>query len=634
MKSFEIPDEIKEEIKDTIAKAKENRQAFFDSIRNEIAILVNSVNDFDKVYLLGGLGARLLKSVRTPYNQFLERYNGEDKAEVKNDLRQDDENIEVFLEYVMSIATATSNAKRNVIPTKEDIDSIYQQLLIIKRDILFYELSSDIPVQGNEFDQWLKIGTTLQTLSVRGEGYHVHIDEIFKEVFQPHNSFLESYYGFNANDVYETIMKLDELVYSKINNPLGAMVNHKRFCEWMEEKGEKDIITETQRTGKDFIRQYIESNPDLGDEVAPDKVVLCDLDSINSYDRMFWVIPQTDKERKLFEILSVEFGHNSIFFEPPKFKAFPLNDTLIKLKPLIKEEGKYYYFSVQLAFRNIFKIVEDLIKAADAVYYDNYFRGNSRPSTKDNYIERKAKQLFEKLLPSATFYHSVKYNIVENDQLKNPELDILGVSADTIYIIEVKAGELNPKHRRGALKGLKDRLREVINEGSYQCHRALTFITEDTSPTFEYVEAGTKKHLTLDRSQIKSYFKISVTFEHFSAISANLKDLVNTGILNKDFKWSWIISLYDLMIFADLIENEADFKEYLNYRIALYDRNDIEFHDEIDILGFYFGGNFPLPEEKENELIMIMSFKDDIETYYNSVEPGADDSKKPRKKQK
>ena len=291
-----------------------------------------------------------------------------------------------------------------------------------------------------------------------------------------------------------------------------------------------------------------------------------------------------------------------------------------------------YHFSSNLAFRNIFTIVENLIKSADIIYYENSFKGNSNESSRDNYIENKTKQLFEKLMPTATFYHSLDYSIMENGQAKDTELDIIGVSSDTVYIIEVKAGELNLKHRRGAMKGLKDRLKETINEGSYQCHRALKYIQENNNPTFEYVKDGMRNTLLIDKTQIQSYFKISVTFEHFSSISANLKYLISSGVLSPDFKWTWIVSLYDLMIFADLIQSEADFKEYLTNRISLYDRNDIEFKDEIDILGFYFEGNFPLTEEKENEMLSIINYKDDIEAYYTRIGVGMPGAIKPTKK--
>jgi hypothetical protein len=85
------------------------------------------------------------------------------------------------------------------------------------------------------------------------------------------------------------------------------------------------------------------------------------------------------------------------------------------------------------------------------------------------------------------------------------------------------------------------------------------------------------------------------------------------------------------MIFADLIDNENDFKEYLENRIKLYDRNDIMFSDEIDVLGFYFKGHFPLGEEKEKEILHIIHFKDEIENYYNQLGIGMPGTSKPKK---
>ena len=66
-----------------------------------------------------------------------------------------------------------------------------------------------------------------------------------------------------------------------------------------------------------------------------------------------------------------------------------MNDSLIKTKPLIKEDGKYFHFSMSLAFRNIFKIAENLIRSADAVYFQNSFRGHSNAGSKDNFEVQK-----------------------------------------------------------------------------------------------------------------------------------------------------------------------------------------------------------------------------------------------------
>lgn len=633
MHTLNFPTEIREQYRYAIEKAREDRERYFDWIKNEIEIAINLINKFDKIYVLGGLGSKLIKSTPTFYNQFLETYNGVDKEQFQEgELIQHDDEIEVLLEYVMNIATATANENKNVIPTQEDIDEIHQQLSKIKSNMNFWELSAENPVGGNEFDHWLRTNIMQDTINVRGDGYHTHIQEIYQEVFSPFDGFLQQYYGFSSNDIFNTILKLDSLVYSKIGNPFGATQSHKRLTEWMDEIGQETIMSVMMETGKHFITQFVEANPDLYDPNAPENVMMHSLDNIESYNKIFWVIPKTDTERLIFEKLSIDFGANGIFFQPPKFKAFPLNDTLINLKPLIKEDDKYFHFSLNLAFRNIFKITEELIKSADIVYYENSFKGNSNSNSRDNYIEQKTKQQFEKLLPTTKFYHSLEYSVLDNGVNKKTELDILGISDDTIYIIEVKAGELNTKHRRGAIKGLKDRLRETINEGSYQCHRALTYIKDNDNPSFEYIEDKTRKTLSIDKSKIQSYFKISVTFEHFSSISANLKYLISSGVLSPDFKWTWIVSLYDLMIFADLIQNEAEFKEYLTNRIALYERNDIQFSDEIDILGFYFQNHFPLGNEKENEILHIINFKDEIEDYYTRTGVGMPSIEKPKKK--
>ena len=633
MHSINIPEDIKEEFRYAIERAREGRPLFFERIKNEIETAITLINKFDKIYVIGGLASRLIKCVPTLYNQFLGSYNGLGNEEIQeDDLIQEDDDIEILLEYVMNLATATANTNKNVIPSLEDIQSIYDQLSKIKSSVNFWELSAENPVGGDEFDYWLRTHIMMSTMNVRGDGYHTHIEEIYKEVFQPFDGFLEQYYGFNSDDIYNTILKLDSLVYSKVGNLFGATQSHKRFTDWMNETDEDTIMKTMMETGKHFIRQFTDANPDLYDEQEPDKVISHHLDSVESYGKLFWVIPKSAKEKLIFEKLSIEFGANGIFFQPPKFKGFLLNDTLTNLNPLIKEDEKYFHFSVNLAFRNIFKITEELIKSADAVYYDNSFKGNSNSQSRDNYIELKTKKQFEKLLPTATFYHSLEYNVVEDGQLKKTELDIIGVSSDTVYIIEVKAGELNIKHRRGALKGLKDRLEETINEGSYQCHRALKYIQDNENPTFDYSKNGTTNTLTVNKNQIKSYFKISVTFEHFSSISANLKYLINSGVLSPDFKWTWIVSLYDLMIFSDLIQSEDEFKEYLTNRIALYDRNDIEFSDEIDILGFYLENKFPLGPEKQNEMVQIVNFKDKIDTYYTKKGVGMPEMVKPKKK--
>lgn len=628
-----IDEEWKQKWRYAFEQARADRDRYFNWLKDEIKNAIELINKYDKIYVLGGLGSQLLATAPNFYNQFMETYEGPDKEHAEKEKATDDDEIEVLLEYAMSIASASNNSNPGIIPTIENIQEIREQLSRIKINIGFYEMSSDEPGSPTEFDHWLKIHVMEDALHVRGEGYHSHFAEVYRETFASHDDFLKQYYGFDSKDLFDTIRRFDLLVTSKMGNAFGGGQSHHRFMEWSKAKGDGAVSDEMRRTGKHFIQQFTEDNPDLYDDRNPEMIGLVSFDDVEGYNRLFWIIPKTEKEKKIYQLLSHEFGDNAAFLQG-KFGGFPLGDTIIQTKPLIKVDNKYYCFSINLAFRNLFSITASLLQQADAVYYEQSFKGNANKNSRDNYIERKTKEQFEKLLPSVKFYHSLKYKITEDGLAKEPELDILGIGNDTIYVIEVKAGELNKKHRRGAILGLKQRLMETVNEGSYQCHRAEKYINENTSPEFVYVDNGKSNSLIIDKSNLKKVIKISVTYEHFSTIAVNLRYLIDSGVLSSDYKWTWIVSLYDLMIFADLIGSEDSFQEYIENRFGLYERSDIQFIDEIDILGYYLDGNFPLPPVKENEMISMIGFKDDIDTYYNRKDVGMPGVTKPTKKNK
>jgi len=596
-------------------QARTQRSRFQVSLRTELDEAITLINKFDKKYVLGSLGARLLRATPNMYTEMVGEAAGADAL-------QPDDAIEVIVEHGISIATASPNTNKGVLPTEEDLDAIYDKLAKVKSNFGFFELTADTPKDGNESDHWIRTMMVQSTMNVRGEGYQRHMDEVFMEVFGPFDGFIEQRYGFTSAELYRTIIGLDKLVYSKVGNPFGMAQAVTRLQEWLADVGEGTVGKVMAETGKHFIRQFTEANPDLYDMQAPDKFVALRLDRIASYPTIFWVIPKTDKDKLIYKRLALGFGENSRFFEPAKFKAYPMNSSEVKLRPLVEEDGKYYHFSTNMGFRSVFKIAEHLIQEADAVFHQQSFRGNSNSSSKDNYVELKVRALFQKMLPSVTFYSSLDYEIEESGLSKRPELDILGVSDGDVYIIEVKAGELNEKHRRGAVMGLKDRIAETIGEGAAQCHRALKFIVDSSNPTFEYVEAGVRKKLSIEKAQMIRVHKICVTFEHFSSIAINVEQLVESGLLGEEYRGTWILSIYDLMAFADIIESEGDLRDYLQHRIALNHRKDALFFDELDILGFFLKGNFPLPDAVDGEFRQIIGFKDDIDQYFDTVTVG------------
>jgi len=57
MQTITSPGDIKEQYKYGIEKTREDRSRSFDWIKNEIETAINLINQFDKIYVLGGLGS-------------------------------------------------------------------------------------------------------------------------------------------------------------------------------------------------------------------------------------------------------------------------------------------------------------------------------------------------------------------------------------------------------------------------------------------------------------------------------------------------------------------------------------------------------------------------------------------------
>jgi len=65
MHTINIPDDLKAQYRYAIEKAREDRPRYFEWIKNEIEIAINLINQYDKIYVIGGLGSRLIKAVPT-----------------------------------------------------------------------------------------------------------------------------------------------------------------------------------------------------------------------------------------------------------------------------------------------------------------------------------------------------------------------------------------------------------------------------------------------------------------------------------------------------------------------------------------------------------------------------------------
>lgn len=97
-----------------------------------------------------------------------------------------------------------------------------------------------------------------------------------------------------------------------------------------------------------------------------------------------------------------------------------------------------------------------------------------------------------------------------------------------------------------------------------------------------------------------------------------MHELKILGIVKNEVEFAWTCSLFDLMIFSEIIENENDFIEYLEKRLPLYNNPNINVDDEIDFLG-YFLENGELVDKKTLKKVTTYKLNktsQDIDNYF------------------
>lgn len=569
------------------------------TIQQYISDIEGYFKKYDTIQLLGSVGLYLLNNLPNIEKHFYAQMCGTDM--------QLDEQAEVIAEYAMNFGLAMSNDGKENPP-----GTVIEDLLIKLSGLANIYGLIDMPLENNseQLVDWL---IHMQTIAVRGDGYQEHVYEVFKEMFVPHSAFYKQQFGFSIEEMFDFFMDLENRVICKIGSQdciYGATKMHERWKKWEEKNfGNIDDVKFNDKYDwtKGLFGEFFEANPDVLHTEDGMNFLLIQPNDYSQSNMVFWVYPQNDVEEKILDCLSVQFGSNAAFLADGEFKGSIMSGYNIFERPFIKDGDKYYCFTPMIPHRNLFLIAEKLMMRNNA-YYQKCFQQNKDANSRDEYIERKVKSVMQSLLSNVKFYSSVNYSIIEDGIDKHPELDILGVSDNATYIIEVKAHELSYKDKVG-LKGAKDKFRSSVVEACRQCCRSVKFVETSMSPVFSSKEG----QIPIDKS--KPIYKIAVTFQHHSALLGQMDALVEAGLMDELYRDTWIVSLFDLMVVADFIESEDEFLTYLKMHEVI-NTNHSTYCDELDLLGQFLNEDLA-NKVKNDKPLNIIGGHEDIDAEYS-----------------
>ena len=587
-----------------IEQIRENRPKVYEDIRGMIGEVADLINGYDKILLVGSMAGFYYQRILTD--------------------EDDDGKSDVNLEYLQSIALAAGNGNVGKVPEPEILVRINELLETIRRHLSAYYATEHVTGRYSEVQNMLRFHMITELLFIRGIGYWSHVRELYKEMFTLHDPVFLKYYGFSSWDIVEAFDRMEASFECRMLLPNGAAHPNReiKLMRWTRANPGK-FTPETFETGE-FLNDFANDYPEAC--VENNAFVEYPLNIIDTAGELFRIRQLNDVHTRVAKAVSMKFGDNAGFAQPEKFKYDPMNETAILAKPVVEDDkGNLYLFNMSLPSRNLFAIAMDLLALADKKYYDQSFQGNRVQIAKDNFIEAKVLALFQKMLPDVQFFRGVHYKYMEPGlDMKcfkasdgKYELDILGVGPHATYLIEVKAGLVSPKAKRGAIEYIQKDLSDIVGDAICQSYRAYRYIAGDPGAEFEVAGGAKVKPINTKR-----VFRISVSFSYVGTLLAELSRLQQAGIFDQVADYAWTVNIFDLMPVAELVPTEAFFIDYLEKRLVLYKDERLVNVDEMDMLGLYYENDLKLDKEmKHVKTLQLNQFSRPINAYFEKRGP-------------
>lgn len=490
----------------------------------------------------------------------------------KNYDGQDFENFGILLETVQKIilkhkleeyssTEITYTDLNNLFNLYERFSEILQTYILYFNNEKCLELNSDTLISY--------LTTRLDYLISRGDAYANHYKEInlelgiyVKETLNP---------DFNIKSYYSFV----ELVDNKIYKNLVALKNN------------------SLEISLKCIDQHNIDNTNLKMSNEDTNKLKSEFDNISNIFRIGYL-----EQNNYLDLLCLSLGDNY------DWKNIYSYDR-IRIRPLIKVNNSYYCFIPQLLYRNVREIIEtQKLPSMEQCFF----------KLKGTYFENKVLSIFKKLLDVEL--ENCFFKVFDKS---GKEIDLLIKKYNYWFIIEIKGKKKRLfKSEIEILNQTKEDVYESIIHTCDQTQKTEEYILNETTPTF--FDSNNKKRkliFTLNKSNIQKIFKIVICADSFNWLTSNIDLMrgIDSEFANKT-KDVFVINIYDLLIFRDLIDSTDDFIDYLSQRLELNKTRLLIAGDEIDYLGFFLKEG---TLKKAGHVGFISDYSKDIDNYFQNL---------------
>lgn len=447
----------------------------------------------------------------------------------------------------------------------------------------------------------------IYSLFIRGETYPYLLFELRKDLYSNYEEWFKANLGFTYEQAITITKAIHEVYNTRINSGREkATSKAKSYVKELIAKREIDI-DESNSIETNYGCYYFFHN----------------CEEILSFTKSeLSNISHTSQEicGNYLERLSQTFGYKNrrykySFINPLKA---PWDYNTLFEKPIIKSDKVYFIPLISMMPEVLFNtFYYDLIS-------DEKYWKMSGEKIYSNWHEEKTAYYLKKIF-------SEKNVLVRPISDKGNEIcDNLVLFDRKVFIIQCKTKRMRYESRIGMdFEKLKSDFDKGIKASFDQALNAKRYLLSKEFPT---VLVNNRK-ITIDRNQISETFLVCVTINSYQNLTTRLANNESSlNIYRKEYPWA--ISLFDLIIICEILEDPYLFIHYVRRRLEIEKTKFKINADEVDLLGLYITQGLYLEGKRFDKYnaISFSGFSEEIDKYYYEKYECGISSQKPKVK--
>ncbi|MEW5838315.1 MAG: SEC-C metal-binding domain-containing protein [Pseudomonadota bacterium] len=502
---------------------------------------------------------------------------------IQSEVEEGKEGVEkrFIVEYLQSmICAVTPHTKQSEQPTDTEWSMLTTDIAsLIHKIASEYLITHTAWAERNDpnFDERQErfaVQAQLHWLAVRGDRYLCHDVPHFRDLLTPHDVQFRHLFGVSTDEV---IHGIEQIIGKFSRGPRDAFEALDDFRTATLDALQQSIDT-TGETGSpaELMDKVIHANgwEEWRDRVHGDAMGygLFDMEAVTGWPRT------------LLDCLSWQLGEDTTFMAHGSFSGWPLRVLPIWKRPFLKIDGRYYTFGIYPFTDHGYRIFQRTLTNLDPSYKETW---NSRQK---DISEALPLSLLGRLLPGATVYQSVYYQWATGSAGTKQwcETDGLLIYDDHLIVVEVRAGAFTHTPPSSDFPAYISSLNALLRKPSEQTDRFCAYLGSE--PQVTIYDSGHFPIGTLEHTNFRSITRCCVTLDQLTEFAARAENLHELGV-NVGSSPVWTVSVDDLRVFADVIDNPLIFCHFLEQRAAAFSSPALQTNDELDHLALYLSHN-------------------------------------------